>query len=85
MFDNKTSIDNNYIANGICPSPTGEARWGLMSFSHSNQFLPLGKARMGYPSGEARWGLKSIGGVIIKNFMRSRFILVYRLYAFARW
>ena len=30
MFDNKTSIDNNYIANGICPSPTGEARWGLM-------------------------------------------------------
>ena len=65
--------------------PSGEARWGLMSFSHSNQFLPLGKARMGYPSGEARWGLKSIGGVIIKNFMRSRFILVYRLYAFARW
>ena len=56
-----------------------------MSFSHSNQFLPLGKARMGYPSGEARWGLMSIGGVIIKNFMRSRFILVYRLYAFARW
>ena len=30
-----------------------------MSFSHSNQFLPLGKARMGYPSGDARWGLMS--------------------------
>ena len=37
-----------------------------MSFSHSNQFLPLGKARMGYPSGEARWGLMAIGGVILK-------------------
>ena len=23
--------DDNQIANGICPSPTGEARWGLMT------------------------------------------------------
>ena len=23
------------------PSPTGEARWGLMTFSRSNQFLPF--------------------------------------------
>ena len=23
--------DDNQIANGICPSPTGEARWGLMA------------------------------------------------------
>ena len=22
--------DDNQIANGICPSPTGEVRWGLM-------------------------------------------------------
>ena len=25
----------------ISPSPTGEARWGLMTFSRSNQFLPF--------------------------------------------
>ena len=25
----------------ISPSPTGEARWGLMPFSWSNQFLPF--------------------------------------------
>ena len=31
----------------ISPSPTGEVRWGLMSFSLSNQFLPFGKVRMG--------------------------------------
>ena len=25
----------------ISPSPTGEVRWGLMTFSRSNQFLPF--------------------------------------------
>ena len=23
--------DDNHVANGICPSPSGEARWGLMA------------------------------------------------------
>ncbi|WP_337582380.1 hypothetical protein, partial [Prevotella pectinovora] len=44
----------------ICPSPTGEVRWGLMVICRSNLFLPLGKVRMGYPTGEARWGLMVI-------------------------
>ena len=35
----------------ICPSPTGEVRWGLMSFSRSDQFLPLGKVRIGLRPG----------------------------------
>ena len=51
---------NNNIANGICPSPSGEVRWGLKINWQSNLFLPLGKVRMGCPSGEARWGLMSI-------------------------
>ena len=48
----------------ICPSPTGEVRWGLMFIGwidllksltkQSNLFLPFGKGRMGL---EARWGL----------------------------
>ena len=42
----------------ISPSPTGEARWGLMPFSLSNQFLPLGKVRMGCPFGKVRMGLR---------------------------
>ena len=25
----------------ISPSPTGEVRWGVMTFSRSNQFLPF--------------------------------------------
>ena len=36
----------------ICPSPTGEARWGLMTISRSNLFLPLGKVRMGLRPGD---------------------------------
>ena len=40
----------------ISPSPTGEVRWGLMTFSRSNQFLPLGKVRMGCPFGKVRMG-----------------------------
>ena len=40
----------------ISPSPTGEARWGLMPFSLSNQFLPFGKVRMGCPLGKVRMG-----------------------------
>ena len=42
-------------SNSNCPSPTGEARWGLMSFSQSNLFLPLGKVRMGCPWGRSGW------------------------------
>ena len=63
--------DDNQIANGICPSPTGEVRWGLMFIGRidllksltkqSNLFLPFGKVRMGYPSGEDRWGLEVCG------------------------
>ena len=46
---------NDYHAvKGICPSPSGEARWGLKFIRRSNLFLPLGKVRMGYPTGKVR-------------------------------
>ena len=48
---------NDYHAvKGICPSPSGEVRWGLKFIRRSNLFLPFGKARMGYPFGKARMG-----------------------------
>ena len=48
-------------ANGICPSPSGEARWGLKTIRLSNSLsLPMGKVRMGYHTGEVRWGLMTI-------------------------
>ena len=34
---------NNNIANGICPSPSGEARWGLLSICRVSTLIPLGK------------------------------------------
>ena len=34
---------NNKTANGICPSPTGEARWGLMSICRVSTPIPPGK------------------------------------------
>ena len=36
----------NITCKGICPSPTGEDRWGLMSFNQNNLFLHLGKVTM---------------------------------------
>ena len=33
MGNNQIAMGNNQIANGICPSPSGEARWGLMSLA----------------------------------------------------
>ena len=48
-------------ANGICPSPSGEARWGLKTIRLSNSLsLPMGKVRIGYHTGEVRWGLMTI-------------------------
>ena len=48
---------NDYHAvKGICPSPSGEVRWGLKFIRRSNLFLPFGKVRMGYPFGKARMG-----------------------------
>ena len=61
MFDNKTSIDNNYIANGICPSPTGEARWRLMSLAE--EVFDKTKVTSLSPTGENERGLKFIGRV----------------------
>ena len=58
---------NDYHAvKGICPSPSGEVRWGLKFIRRSNLFLPFGKARMGYPFGKARMGcpLGRLGWVI---------------------
>ncbi len=53
---------NDYHAvKGICPSPSGEARWGLKFIRRSNLFLPLGKVRMGYPTGKVRMGLCHYG------------------------
>ena len=48
---------NDYHAvKGICPSPSGEVRWGLKFIRRSNLFLPFGKARMGCPFGKVRMG-----------------------------
>ena len=47
ITDDRLITDGRLIAFGICPSPSGEVRWGLIAFSWSNQFLPLGKVRMG--------------------------------------
>ena len=35
------SVDVLSLPKVISPSPTGEVRWGLMTFSRSNQFLPF--------------------------------------------
>ena len=35
------SVDVLSMSWCISPSPTGEVRWGLMTFSRSNQFLPF--------------------------------------------
>ena len=34
---------NNKTANGICPSPSGEARWGLLSICRVSTPIPPGK------------------------------------------
>ena len=35
---------NNNIANGICPSPSGEVRWGLMTICRVTCSFPLGRS-----------------------------------------
>ena len=35
--------DDNHVANGICPSPTGEARWGLMTIGGVTCSFPWGR------------------------------------------
>ena len=37
---------NNNIANGICPSPSGEVRWGLMT---------IGRVTCSFPWGRSGW------------------------------
>ena len=59
---------NDYHAvKGICPSPSGEVRWGLKFIRRSNLFLPFGKARMGCPLGRLGWviPLGRLGWVVL--------------------
>ena len=35
---------NNNIANGICPSPSGEVRWGLMTIGRVTYSFPWGRS-----------------------------------------
>ena len=42
--------DNSQTAKGICPSPTGEDRWGLMAVSRVTCSFPLGEVRRGFDS-----------------------------------
>ncbi|WP_278841085.1 hypothetical protein, partial [Prevotella pectinovora] len=44
---NQTTTNGYHVVKGICPSPTGEVRWGLKFIRRSNLFLPFGKVRMG--------------------------------------
>ena len=39
-----TSCNYNQTVNGICPSPSGEARWGLMTVCGVTSFFPLGRS-----------------------------------------
>ena len=45
---------------GNYPSPTGEARWGLMTIGRVTCSFPWGKVRMGYPTGENERGQMTV-------------------------
>ena len=38
MGNNQIAMGNNQIAMGICPSPSGEVRWGLDVDMQSNNY-----------------------------------------------
>ena len=40
------AMGNNQIANGICPSPSGEVRWGLDGSIQSNNFYLKTKTKI---------------------------------------
>ena len=60
---------NDYHAvKGICPSPSGEARWGLKFIRRSNLFLPFGKVRMGLGQDGLFFGFRLGWVYVIKGF-----------------
>ena len=74
--------DDNHVANGICPSPSGEVRWGLMLIFWVTCSFPLGRLGWVILRGRLGGGWSSLAemiGIVTCSFPLGRSGWVWRL------